>query len=95
MYSLNELLKAVVEELGAGKKLAECQAQIVWREAVGPELARRSRPLRVKRGRLEVAVASAVWRNQLSFMKKDIVERINKLVGKDVVHELVLLNQRA
>ncbi len=68
-------------------------AKMAWGKAVGPVLAKQAFPLRIKSGRLEVAVASAVWRNQLSFMKKEIVERINKFVGKDVVHELVLLNQ--
>ena len=68
-------------------------AKMVWAKAVGPPLARQTLPLRVKSGRLEVAVASAVWRNQLGFMKKDIVKRINKFVGADVVHELVLLNK--
>lgn len=77
-----------------GKKLAECQAKLAWGEAVGPMLARQATPLRVRNGRLEVAASSAVWRNQLSFLQEDIVRKINKSVGKDVVNELVLLNQK-
>ena len=91
---LSELLETVVEELGVGNKLAEGHAKLVWGEVVGPILARQAMPLRVRSGRLEVAVASAVWRNQLSFLQEDIIKKINKLVGKDVVNELVLLNQK-
>lgn len=93
-FPLKELLESVVEELGVGNKLAECHAKLVWGEVVGPILARQAIPLRVRSGRLEVAVASAVWRNQLSFLQEDIIKKINRLVGKDVVIELVLLNQK-
>ena len=90
---LNGLLEAVVADLGLEQKLAECRARIVWEEAVGPALAQHARPLRVHRGFLEVAVPSAVWRTQLSFMQRDIVVRINELLGGEVVKELRLLNK--
>ena len=67
---------------------------MAWEEAVGPALTQQTRPLRVHNGRLEVAVPSAVWRSQLSFMQRDIVARLNELVGEPVIEELVLLNKR-
>ena len=88
------LLEAVVADLGLGHKLEECRARQAWEEAVGPALAAQSWPLRVHNGRMEVAVPSAVWRTQLSFMKKDIVDRINQLAGRDIIRDLILLNQR-
>ena len=90
---LDGLLEAVITDLGAEQKMAECRARMVWEEAVGPALAQHARPLRVRRGFLEVAVPSAVWRTQLSFMQREIVERINALLGREVVKELRLLNQ--
>ena len=81
----------MIADLGLSHKLAECRAKLAWEEAVGPFLARRTRPLRVRNGRLEVGVGSAVWRNQLIFMQRDIVARINDLVGEEVIKELVLL----
>jgi hypothetical protein len=84
----------VIEDLGLTGKMAECRAKMAWEEAVGASLALQTRPVRIHRGRLEVAVPSSVWRAQLSFMKRDIVDRINKLIGEEVVKELVLLNRR-
>ena len=74
--------------------MADCRAKMAWEEAVGAPLALQTRPVRIYKGRLEVAVPSSVWRAQLSFMKRDIVDRINKLVGEEVVKELILLNRR-
>ena len=91
---LGGLLEAVIADLGLAPKLLEYRARQVWEEAAGPTLARQSRPLRVRRGRMEVAVQSAVWRNQLSFMKQDIIARINDLVGQKAIEDLILVNQR-
>jgi predicted nucleic acid-binding Zn ribbon protein len=92
--ALKDLLGDLLGDLGVESKIAECQAQLVWEEAVGPALARYARPLRVHRGKLEVAVPSAVWRSQLSFMQREIVTRINELVGSQVVKELKLINKQ-
>ncbi len=90
---LHGLLEAAVEELGINEKLVECRARMAWEEAVGPTLAQYTRPLRLSKGFLEVAVPSAVWRTQLNFMQRDIAERINKLLGGKVIKGLKLLNQ--
>jgi predicted nucleic acid-binding Zn ribbon protein len=91
--ALDSLLGSLIAELGIEGKLAECRAQLAWEEVAGPSLARHARALRVRNGRLEVAVPSAVWRSQLSFMQQDIILRLNELAGSPVIKELVLVNK--
>jgi predicted nucleic acid-binding Zn ribbon protein len=93
--SLNDLLGSLLGDLGVEDKIAECRAQLAWEKAVGPSLARYAHPLRVYKGCLEVAVPSAVWRSQLSFMQNDIVARINREVGRDIIRELKLINRQS
>ena len=83
----------LIADLGLTRKLTEFRVLMAWEEVVGPALAQQTRPLRIHNGRLEVAVPSAVWRSQLSFMQRDIVARLNELAGESVVEELVLLNK--
>ena len=92
--SLHELLGSLLGDLGVEDKIAECRAQLAWEKAVGPSLARYAHPLRVHKGCLEVAVPSAVWRSQLSFMQNDIVARINDEVGREIIRELKLINRQ-
>ena len=92
--SLNELLGSLLGDLGVEDKIAECRAQLAWEKAVGSSLARYAHPLRMHKGCLEVAVPSAVWRSQLSFMQSDIVARINDEVGREIVRELKLINRQ-
>ena len=92
--TLNELLGSLLGDLGVEDKIAECRAQLAWEKAVGSSLARYAHPLRMHKGCLEVAVPSAVWRSQLSFMQSDIIARINDEVGREIVRELRLINRQ-
>ena len=90
---LDVLLARVIGSLGAQRKLAECRAMLAWPDAVGPVLARHTHALRVAHGRLEVAVPTSVWRNQLSLMQRDLVSRLNRIAGAEVISNLVLVNR--
>lgn len=92
--AVGTLITAVVADLGLAQKLLEGQALLAWSEVAGSALAAQARPLRLQRGRLELAVPAAVWRAHLSFTKQELIERLNQRLGQEVVRELVLLNQR-
>ena len=87
------LLEGVLEDLGVAGKVRECQALLAWESVAGPQLARHARPMRVQRGRLQLAVPSAVWRTHLSFSKQQLVERINQRLGRRVIRDLIFVNR--
>ncbi len=87
------LIEGVLEDLGAAGKVRECQALLAWESVAGPHLARHARAIRVLRGRLQLAVPSAVWRTHLSFSKQQLVERINQRLGRQVIRDLVFVNR--
>ena len=88
------LVAAVIADLGLTEKLTDYQTRQVWAEAVGPTLAAQTRPLQLRHGKMEVAVPSAAWRNQLIFMKGDIIAKINHSMGREVVKDLKLVHSR-
>jgi predicted nucleic acid-binding Zn ribbon protein len=92
--AISGLLEGVLEDLGAVGKVRECQALLAWESVAGPQLAQHARAVRVHRGRLQLAVPSAVWRTHLSFSKQLLVERINQRLGRRVIRDLVFVNRR-
>ena len=90
---LGALLEGVLADLGAAEKLTQCRALLAWEAAAGEALAAQARPLRIRKGRLELAVPSAVWRTQVTFARADLVRRINQLAGAEVVREIAIVNQ--
>lgn len=91
--AVGALLDGVLADLGVADKVRECQALLAWEEVAGPRLAAHARALRVQRGRLQLAVPSAVWRTHLSFSKQQLVQRINQRLGRRVIRDLVFVNR--
>lgn len=60
----------------------------VWQKAVGPQISVQTRPDRLKRNTLFVKVSSSVWMHQLHILKQDIIEKINRLLTKDLVKNI-------
>jgi predicted nucleic acid-binding Zn ribbon protein len=59
-----------------------------WNRAVGPVIAAQTRVDRFDRETLFLKVSSPVWLHQLQFMKTDIVQRLNGMLGKELVKNL-------
>jgi len=76
------------------KRLGEAEIWRVWEGAVGIQIASKARPSKFNDGVLTVVVTSAPWMQQLNFMKRDIVERLNEKIGKSLVREIYLKTGR-
>lgn len=63
-------------------------ARIIWPEIVGPEIAAATFAEAVRGGVLFVRVRSAAWANELTFYKKDILDRLNARVGAKVISDI-------
>jgi predicted nucleic acid-binding Zn ribbon protein len=87
---MSELLASVFEGNPAGKRLKEGKIWQVWESAVGPQVALHAWPAFFRDGVLTVTVDSAPWMQQLSFLKKLIIEKLNKRLGEEQVRELYL-----
>ncbi len=83
-----EILESVLAGLGLAGRLREREAITLWPELVGPEIARRSRALRIRAGVLFVRVDSAAWSQELQFLKAKIITRFEETLGPGLVKEI-------
>lgn len=60
----------------------------LWEGIVGQTIADNARPAAFKGDILLVNVTSSPWMQQLQFLKKDIVQKINTAFGKQLVKEI-------
>ena len=60
----------------------------LWERAVGEIIAENARPAAFKGKILLVHVNSSPWLHQLGFLKKDIIDKINRELGQDLVDEI-------
>lgn len=61
----------------------------VWDEEVGTRIARHAKPERITKGRLTVLAENSGYIQEYSFLKKEIVKKLNKRLGRELVKEIV------
>ena len=88
--AVGALLPRVLHDLGLGAPARVLRIAEHWAEAVGPEVARRSRPLALRGEELEVGVESSVWCQQLQLQVPWILERLRAVLGDDAPARLRL-----
>lgn len=75
---IDEVLTETTEKLGIKAKLEEGKALLIWGESVGEEIAKNTQPQYIKQGILFVNTVSPVWAHQLTIIKSEILDKINR-----------------
>ena len=88
MQSIKGILEDVIRQDGIEKKLEECKALFLWND-VAPSLAARTQPVGISRGRMLINVTDSVILHQLTFYKKEYIDKINLMLGKRTIRDIV------
>lgn len=78
---VSEILERLFNRLNIDKKLKEMKALKLWEEVTGDKISRHSYPLFVRKGNLFVRVDSSGWLTQLTYLKNEIISRLNQRLG--------------
>ena len=62
-----------------------------WPDIIGKAIANRTQQIYIRDKKLLVKVESAVIKNELAMMRRQIIGRVNEYVGHVVVEEFVIL----
>jgi predicted nucleic acid-binding Zn ribbon protein len=81
-------LDDLVNNLGIKQKLSEYDAVVLWEETVGEQIAKMTTATRITQGVLFVRVKTGTWRNELTMRKKEIMEKLNNVIGINVVRDI-------
>jgi hypothetical protein len=86
--SLQELVKPIFLERKQEAHLTLTAVRSRWGEIVGPELARKTWPLRVQRGVLWVGAPDASWAYQFQFLRSELLQCLVTVLGPSDIREL-------
>lgn len=89
---LSELIGPVVEKAGGRKPRRPESVAVVaaWPDIVGERLAGVSRAVSLADGRLLVEVTEPAWKQELLFVKKQLIREINTRMGASLVGEMAI-----
>jgi len=92
---VSSLLKQILGQPGFGEQITRHQAWLVWDQLVGEQIAARARPLKLRKGVLEVQVDHPVWMQQLQMLKPKILEKINAKIPNAGITDIYLRQTRS
>ncbi len=87
--SLDTVIGAVLKHYKLDARLKQVVALNVWADVVGEQIASAAKALKIERGILIVQVEKSVWRNELQFLKNDIIKKLNDKLKEEIVKDIV------
>ena len=96
-FKLAEILKKLqAANPVLSKRMDEAEAVSRWEAAVGPQIAKHARALRIQDSVLWIEVDHPIWKTELHYRKRQILENLNgKLSGQvGAIKDLFLIDQR-
>lgn len=87
-----DTLRQVLQRIDPERRLAVYRVWTFWEEAVGAPVAARAQPAGYRDGVLSVRVAGAAWMQELQFMKEDVRERLNALLGAELIRDIYFVS---
>jgi predicted nucleic acid-binding Zn ribbon protein len=78
------------------QRVTEATSLSRWSEAVGSQIAKHSRAIRVQEGVLWVEVDHPIWKSELHYRKRQILELLNMNTGGlGVLSDILFLDRRS
>jgi len=90
MKTLEQAIKTLIKDLGIETQVLENQVLNVWSIVVGKRISEISKAQKVENKILFVKVLNSSWRNELLYHKSNIIDKLNKKIGKKVVDDIKL-----
>ncbi|MCK4503109.1 MAG: DUF721 domain-containing protein [Desulfuromonadales bacterium] len=91
---VSSLLQQLLGKPGIGEQISRHQAWLVWDQLVGEQIAAHARPLKLRKGVLEVQVDHPVWMQQLQMLKPQIMEKITAKIPNAGITDIYLRQTR-
>ena len=85
MHGVQNILTSTLRRFNIDKDIARYQFILHWKEIVGAEIARRTKPECFRGDALVVRVVDSVWAQELTFQKEVILKRLQKFLDHDQV----------
>jgi len=86
--SLSDVILTLIEKLNLQKEMTIYHICEHWEEIVGLQIALHTAPEKLSFDTLYLCVDSAPWMNQLTFFKKEIIEKTNRFLQKRIINEV-------
>lgn len=87
--ALPDVVADLCRSIGMTTAFEEYKALQLWESVVGKTIAGVTRVERLNDGDLYVRVRNPSWRMELNFRKKEIAQKLNEAIGREMVRTII------
>jgi predicted nucleic acid-binding Zn ribbon protein len=88
MEAIAGILSRVLRRYGLEDELKGWQAVEEWAAVVGARIAKHTTAVGFREGVLRVEVEGSAWMQELGFLQRKLIQKINRHLGRDTVREI-------
>ena len=89
-YNVGDIIRKLMKNPKLSNRLDELDALSSWDDLMGDVLSKYVVDRKVYKGNLYVKLKSAAMRNELALKKTDLINQINKRLGKSFIKDIIL-----
>jgi predicted nucleic acid-binding Zn ribbon protein len=89
--SIKEVLENYVRAFKFTDKLQEIKLQESWEKLMGPNIAKHTTKIELRKNVLYIIIDNAALKSELSFAKKKIADALNNDLGKIIIDDVVII----
>jgi len=86
--SISDVIGSLIHSMKLESRMEHIMLRDVWDDAVGERIAEKTSPASLRGGILFVHVASAVWVQELTFLKGKILQKINSRLADSKLKDI-------
>jgi len=86
--SLKDAIEKLLHDLNLSNKLKEVQLIGSWEKIAGKLIARHTQDIYIKNRILFIKTDTAALKQELTYMKTRLLEKLNKEAGEDVIEDI-------
>lgn len=90
-YTLKEAIGEMLRTFQLDTRVNETSVINAWEKVMGPVIAKYTAQVRMQQGVLYVKVESAALKQELTYRKTEIAEKLNAECGSEIVREVVII----
>jgi predicted nucleic acid-binding Zn ribbon protein len=86
---LGSIIDSILSERGYSTICKEYDVVSKWKDIVGEKIASVTECTRTENGKLYVKVSSSSWRNEIVYLKAEILKKVKKETGCSTIYDIV------
>ena len=88
--TIGQIIKKIIRNNKLSKRLDVLNVLDVWNNIIGKDLEKYIKSTKFVDDKLYVKLRSSIVRNEMSYKKTQLIQKINKKLNKDVIKDIIL-----